>query len=96
MMRPMGDFDTWLMAAAGGWLMLQIAALVAFRGGWRAAAWISATGMIIALGIAVLGVLAGSDLAPIWVVLALPLCLSWIVLLWIARAAWWAVSSARS
>jgi hypothetical protein len=52
--------------------------------------------MIIALGIAVLGVLAGSDLAPIWVVLALPLCLSWIVLLWIARAAWWAVSSARS
>jgi hypothetical protein len=49
-----------------------------------------------AVAIAVLGVIAGSNLSPIWVVLALPLCISWIVLLWVAWFLWWAISSARS
>jgi hypothetical protein len=67
-----------------------------FRGGWRAAAWLSAIAMGAAVAIAVLGVIAGSNLSPIWVVLALPLCISWIVLLWVAWFLWWAISSARS
>jgi hypothetical protein len=67
-----------------------------FRGGWRAAAWLSAIAMGAAVAIAVLGVIAGSNLSPIWVVLALPLCISWIVLLWVTWFLWWAISSARS
>jgi hypothetical protein len=52
--------------------------------------------MSVTIAIALLGVIAGSNLAPIWVVLALPLCLSWIVLLWLVRATCWAISNARS
>lgn len=93
----MGEpFDTWLQFMAAGWLVLQIAALWTLSGGWRAAAWVSAGAMGAALVVAVLGVLAGSNLAPIWVVLALPLCFGWIVLLWIFRTMWWAISSVRS
>jgi hypothetical protein len=91
-----GSFDTWITLAAGVWLVLQVAALVVFRGGWRAAAWLSAVAMSVTIAIALLGVIAGSNLAPIWVVLALPLCLSWIVLLWLVRATCWAISNARS
>jgi hypothetical protein len=96
-MPPMGgSFDSWIMLAGGAWLVLQVAALAVFRGGWRAAAWLSAIAMGAAVAIAVLGVIAGSNLSPIWVVLALPLCISWIVLLWVAWFLWWAISSARS
>ncbi|HET9810434.1 MAG TPA: hypothetical protein VFP53_01910 [Sphingomicrobium sp.] len=89
------DFDGWLLLIAGGWLTLQLAAFALLRGGWRRAAWVSAGTMALALSVAVLGVLGGSNLAPIWVVFALPLCLAWIVLLWFVRALCWAVSSAR-
>lgn len=90
------DLDTWLTVMGGGWLALQVAALRVMSGGWRAAAWVPALAMGAALVIAVMGVLAGSNLAPIWVVLAIPLCFGWIVLLWVARTAWLVVSSARS
>lgn len=56
-----------------------------------AAAWLSAALMLLALVVATLGVLSGSDLAPIWVVFAMPVCLAWIVLLWIARGVAWAI-----
>lgn len=77
--------DHYLLAAGGTWVLLQTLALWQMRGWWRKAAWLSAAAMGLAIGIAVLGGLAGSNLAPIWVFLVLPLCLSWIVLLWIAR-----------
>jgi len=35
--------------------------------------------MGLALTVATLGVLAGSSLAPIWVILVLPVCLLWVV-----------------
>jgi hypothetical protein len=41
--------------------------------------------MGVALAVAVLGVAAGSNLAPIWVVFALPPCLLWLAGLWLAR-----------
>jgi hypothetical protein len=66
------------------WLALQVAAK-RITGGWRVAAWVPAFALGAAFAVAVLGVLAGSNLAPIWVVLALPLCVLWLLALWLAR-----------
>jgi hypothetical protein len=81
----------YLMIGGGTWLVLQLLALWQMRGGWRMAAWLSAAAMGLAFVIATLGVLAGSNLAPIWVVFALPVCLAWIVLLWLVRGVAWAI-----
>lgn len=69
-----------------GGIVLQVKALRRFGGGWRVAAWIPALAMGAAVAVAVLGSLAGSNLAPIWIVFALPFCLAWLVVLWLARA----------
>jgi hypothetical protein len=66
-------------------VVLQLLALRRMSGGWRVAAWVPAFALSAAVAIAVLGVIAGSDLAPIWVVLALPLCLFWLLGLWVIR-----------
>lgn len=73
------------IALIGG-VVLQIVALRNFTGGWRVAALVPVWTMGAAVAVAVLGVLAGSDLAPIWVVLALPLCFLWVFGMWILRA----------
>lgn len=86
----MDEFGVFFVTAATVWLVLQILAVWRMRGAWRVAAWASAAAMSLALALAIFGVLAGSNLAPIWVVLALPVCLAWIVLLWAIRAAAWA------
>ncbi|RDE07601.1 hypothetical protein [Pelagibacterium lacus] len=75
--------DNFVLLGAGTWLVLQILALVLMRGAWRRTAWVSAAMMGLAAIVAALGALAGSNLAPIWVVFALPVCLAWIVMLWI-------------
>jgi hypothetical protein len=75
------EFSTYFVAAAGAWFVLQVLALWTMRGVWRMAAWLSAAAMGLAIAIAALGVLAGSNLAPIWVVFAMPVCLLWIVVL---------------
>jgi hypothetical protein len=72
----------WLVGA----IVLQVKALRRFEGGWWVAAWIPALAMGAAVAVAVLGTLAGSNLAPIWIVFALPLCLAWLVALWLVRA----------
>jgi hypothetical protein len=82
----------YLLEAAAVWLILNAAALWLFQGGWRTAALVSAGAMGLAIAVAGLGVMAGSDLAPIWVVFALPVCLVWIVVLWLVRGVVWAVS----
>lgn len=81
--------ESYLILAGCLWLILQIAALRTMRGWWRNAAWLSAAAIALAVVVATLGVLDGSDLAPIWVVLALPVCLVWIAALWIIRGAVW-------
>jgi hypothetical protein len=68
-----------------GGLVAQWQALRRFRGGWKLAAWVPVCVMGAAAAVAVLGVLAGSDLAPIWVVFALPPCLLWLAGLWLLR-----------
>ena len=84
--------DALIELFVGGLPVLIVVALVAqwqalkrFEGGWRLAAWVPAAAMGGAVAVAVLGALAGSDLAPIWIVFALPLCLLWLAGLWLAR-----------
>lgn len=74
-----------LLGLAIVWLILQGLAFRLFAGGWRIAAWVSGGAMLLAVAVAVLGGLAGSNLAPIWIVLALPLCTVWIIGLWIVH-----------
>jgi hypothetical protein len=83
------SFEQYFVVAALAWFALQGIALWKLRGPWRMASWISAGAMALALGVAVLGGLAGSNIAPLWVILALPVCLLWIVVLWFARVGVW-------
>ena len=78
--------DDYFLLAGGTWLVLQLLALWLLQGWWRKAAWLSAAVMGLAICVAVLGGMAGSNLAPIWIVFTLPVCLSWIAGLWIVRA----------
>lgn len=74
-----------------GWIAMQVMALRRMRGGWRIAALVPALAMGAAFAVAVLGAMAGSNLAPIWVVFALPPCFLWLLGLWLAHGAWgWA------
>lgn len=73
-----------LLSVVAIWLVLQIWALIFFKGMWRIAASFSAAAMILAVAVGILGGLAGADMAPIWIFIALPLCILWIVLLWLA------------
>jgi len=68
-----------------GAIALQVLALKRFTGGWWIAAMVPAVAMGAAIAVAVLGVAAGSNLAPIWVVFAAPPCFLWLAVLWIAR-----------
>jgi len=81
--------DAYFLWAAGVWFGLQVMALRIMDGIWRLAAWLSASAMGLAVLATVVGLLAGSALAPMWIVFALPACLLWIVALWIAWTAAW-------
>lgn len=78
-----------MLLGGGTWLVLQGLALWLLQAWWRKAAWLSAAVMGLAVVVATLGVLAGSNIAPIWVVFALPVCLVWILALWITRGVAW-------
>jgi hypothetical protein len=79
------DFQTYFLIISVAWAVLQLGALWLMRGGWRWAASLSAAAMGLALAVAVLGGLAGSNIAPIWVFFAMPVCFGWIVIVWAAR-----------
>ena len=80
------------MTAGGAWLVLQVLAFWQLREGWQKAAWLSAMVMGLAIAVGVIGGLAGSNLAPIWIFFALPICLAWILALWIIRGVAWAIA----
>lgn len=68
-------------------LVLHVFALVFLHGPWRAAAALSVGAMLLAVAVGILGGLAGANMAPMWTVIALPLCTAWILLLWLSRGA---------
>ena len=79
-----GFFVALPLLVVGG-VVAQWQALRRFAGGWRRAAWVPVVVMGAAVAVGVLGGLAGSNLAPIWIVFALPLCLLWLAGLWLLR-----------
>lgn len=87
----MDDFDAYLLACAGAWLALQAVALWKLWGRWRTAAWLSVAAMGLATAVGILGGLAGSNIAPIWIFFALPVCLMWVAALWVLRGLVWAI-----
>ena len=75
--------ETAFLSVEAIWLIPQLLALWLLKGAWRIAAAISGGAMLLALAVGILGGLAGSNIAPIWIALALPLCTVWIVALWL-------------
>lgn len=73
--------DTLVLAVGGTYIVLQALALWLLRDGWRFAAWVPAFIMVVALIAGIGGGLAGSNIAPMWIVLAMPGCIGWLVVL---------------
>ena len=78
--------DQSLIGGAALWLALNGVAVWQLQDIWRKAALVPVAIMGLAVAVAALGVMGGSNLAPIWVVFALPVCLALIVLVWIAKS----------
>ena len=68
------------------YLFLQVRLIRRGRGLWRGLALVPAVAVAGAAVIVVVGVLDGSNLAPIWLVFAVPPATLWLVLLWLAGA----------
>ena len=81
----MDEMAWYFLGGAALWLVLNALALQRFSGMWRKAALVPATLMALAIVVTVLAVLDDSNLAPIWLILAMPVCLALIALLWTAR-----------
>jgi hypothetical protein len=67
------SMDMFLFGAGLLYLVLQLASLVLLRGRWRIAAWICAGVMALAIIVGLLGGYGGSNIAPLWIVIALPI-----------------------
>lgn len=76
------------------WLILNTFALWLFEGAWRKAALVPPAIMVTAMAAAVMGLIGGSNIAPIWVVFAVPVCFALTVCLWIARGIAWTMKRA--
>ena len=79
---PGGALDPWFTALPVAYLVLQGGGLLARREPLRTGARICAGIMGAVVLFAVLGGLAGSNLAPIWVVLAIPVLTLALAVLW--------------
>lgn len=79
-----------VLTVAVVWLVLTGLAIWSFDGLWRKAALVPVVIMGLAVLVAALGVIAGSNLAPIWVVFAAPICFALTLILWVARGIAWA------
>jgi hypothetical protein len=79
------------------YLFLQVRLIRRGRGPWFALAVVPAVVVAGAAVIAAVGVLDGSNLAPIWLVFAVPPATLWLLLLWLAGAlsGSWTVAPAR-
>ncbi len=77
-------YDILLPAALIAYLLGQGSALYFMTGKWRIAAAIPLAIFLLALGLLIIGIFIGANLAGVYLVLAIPLCLLYIVFLWIA------------
>ena len=65
--------DLFLFGAGLLYLFLQLASLMLLRGRWRRVAWACAGIMAVAITVGLLGGYGGSDMAPLWIVIAMPI-----------------------
>ena len=72
---------TLAIACAPAYLLAQAFAFWRLRGRYGRAFWIPVWAMALIYLVALLGLLAGSNLAPIWVVFASPLALIYVIVL---------------
>jgi hypothetical protein len=79
---PGEGFDFWFTALPLAYLVLQVGGLFARREPLRTGARLCAGVMGAAVLFAVLGGLAGSNLAPIWVFFAIPVLTLALIVLW--------------
>lgn len=77
--------DMFLFGAGLLYLVLQLASLILLRGRWRLAAWMCAAVMALAIIIGMLGGYGGSNTAPLWIVLALPILAVVLAILLVVR-----------
>ena len=76
-------YDIILPAAAIAYLVGQGAALYFMTGKWRIAAFVPLIIFLLALGLLIVGIFMGANLAGVYLVMAIPLCVVYILLLWI-------------
>ncbi|HKX21899.1 MAG TPA: hypothetical protein VJM81_01350 [Rhizorhapis sp.] len=67
------EMDLFLFGAGLLYLFLQLASLMLLRGRWRRVAWACAGIMAVAITVGLLGGYGGSDMAPLWIVIAMPI-----------------------
>lgn len=65
--------DMFFFGAGLLYLLLQLVSLILLRGRWRIAAWTCAGVMALAIIIGLLGGYSGADMAPLWIVIAMPI-----------------------
>jgi heme A synthase len=74
-------FGMLVFACTPAYLLVQAFAFWRMRGRYRLAFWLPVGAMALVYLAALLGVMAGSNLAPIWVVFASPLALIYVIVL---------------
>ncbi|MGI9399911.1 MAG: hypothetical protein ACR2O0_01540 [Rhizobiaceae bacterium] len=77
-------YDILLPLMLVAYLVGQGAALYLMAGKWRIAAYLPLIIFLLALGLLIIGMFMGANLAGVYLVLAIPLCLAYLVLLWVA------------
>jgi hypothetical protein len=83
---PVGDAIVYLMfLSVPGYFAAQAFGAFFMRGGWRKAALVPLILMVPALALVILGVLAGSNIAPIYLIFTAPLATLYFIGLFVAR-----------
>lgn len=77
--------DMFLFGAGLLYLLLQLISLLVLRGRWRLAAWACATIMALAIVVGWAGGYSGAGMAPVWIVVALPLLAVVLAILLVVR-----------
>lgn len=77
--------DMFLFGAGLLYLLLQLISLLLLRGQWRIAAWTCAGIMALAIIVGWLGGYSGTGMAPVWIVIALPILAVVLAILLVVR-----------
>ena len=77
--------DLFLFGAGLLYLLLQLVSLLVLRGRWRTVAWACAGIMAMAIIIGLLGGYSGSGMAPLWIVIAIPILAVGLAILLVVR-----------